>query len=144
MRVLERAELALPGIRVLQLELTTYDARQIRALVAFEDNGVAPQRVQIRWRLNPSMGMQSFHGFSPSLVQLHIVRDPLLRLEERVLDFLALLSAARHLPFLGGSNPTIELAPGQQAFDEYRIGRALVKRGWCQSIDPEKIQIVYL
>lgn len=141
MCVTERPELARDDAAVLDLDLVAYDTRRIRALVCHHRSAQPPQRVLVYWRLTPSM--VAFEGTSPSTAQLHILRDPLLRLEERVLDFLALLSAARQLSFLSGASPAIELAPGQQVFDEFRIGRALVKRGWCQSIDPERVRIEY-
>lgn len=142
MQVMNREDLAPPGVQVLELNLVTYDERKIQALVAHAKGPVV--RVQIHWRMNPTMAMTSFHGVSSELAQLHIVMDPHRRLEERVLDFLALLSAARDLSIVNGSNPAIELAPGQRVFDEYRIGRALIKKGWCKSINPEKIHIEYI
>ena len=37
-----------------------------------------------------------------------------------------------------GTVPTLDLAPGQEPEDEYRIGKALLERGWCSSIEVEK------
>jgi len=141
MSVTPRPELARKNSTVLDLDLLTYDTRRIRALVCHHSSVQPPARVLVHWRLSPSM--VNLEGSDPSTAQLHILRDPLLRLEERVLDFLALLSAARQLDFLRGASPAIDLAPGQQVFDEFRIGRALVKRGWCHSIDPERVNIEY-
>lgn len=143
LRVTERTNLAPAELKVLDLDLTSYDMRQIRAMVVYDVRAMPPSRVQIHWRLNPSLNMTAFRPAGPGAAQLHIFRDPSLRLEERVLDFLALVSVMHDLPCLAGSTPLVELAEGQALNDEYRIGRALVKRGWCEALKPERVKIEY-
>ena len=69
---------------------------------------------------------------------LYLFRDPDRRLEDRVLDFLCLICGAKGMPGVRGTVPTICLAPGQESQDEYRIGKALLDRGWCSSIEVDK------
>lgn len=140
MQVFGRSDLSKRGLEVSELVLRSHDDLHLRGVVAHFPIAGPPNRVQIRWPNCPSPDLLNLDEVGSQAAMLFILKDSDRRLEDRVLDFLCLLCAAKALPALQGRLPHIELAPGQIKPDEYRIGRTLLRRGWCQSIEIVDIQ----
>jgi hypothetical protein len=140
MLIAPRPELAaeVAGLEVVELLLRSHDDLRLKGIVARFPITGPPSRVLLRWPDAASLDRLPFEEVDPGAAHLYLFRDPDRRLEDRVLDFVCLLCAAKGLPALEGTRPTIELAEGQRAPDEYRIGRALLDRGWCEAIEVER------
>ena len=141
MLVVPRGDLGGEGLEVVELLLRSHDDVRLRGIVAHWPIAGPPRRVLLHW---PSVEPGASGGDparldlrvgNPGDAELYLFRDPVRRLEDRVLDFLCLLCGARGLPQLRGSTPAMELAPGQGTPDEYRIGKTLLERGWCASLE---------
>lgn len=126
------------GLEVVELLLRSHDGLRLRGLVGRYPIAGPPSRVLLRWPSQEELHRLSFEEVSLDAAYLYLFRDPDRRLEDRVLDFVCLLCAAKGLPALEGTCPEIELAEGQTPPDEYRIGRTLLERGWCEGIEVEK------
>jgi len=128
---------AVGGLEVVELLLRSHDDLRLRGLVARYPIAGPPTRVLLRWPSHGEVHQLDFEEVKPDTAYLYLIRDPDRRLEDRVLDIVCLMCAAKGLPALEGTRPQVELASGQIAPDEYRIGRALLDRGWCGAIEVE-------
>ena len=126
------------GLEVVELLLRSHDDLRLRGLVARFPIVGPPTRVLLRWPSQTELHQLQFEEVNLDAAYLYLFRDPDRRLEDRVLDFVCLLCAAKGLPALEGTRPKVELASGQTAPDEYRIGRALLDRGWCEGVEVER------
>ena len=137
MLIVPRPDLAaeVGGLEVIELLLRSHDDLRLRGIVARFPIAGPPSRVLLRWPPANELDRLDFAEVNLDATYLYLFRDPDRRLEDRVLDFVCLLCAARGLPALEGTRPSIALADGQPHLDEYRIGRALLDRGWCESVE---------
>jgi len=138
MLIVPRPDLGSKGLEVVELLLRSHDDLRLRGIMAHYPIAGPPRRVRLEWPRAEQLEHLSLELVTPETAHLYLIRDPDRRLEDRVLDFLCLLCAAKGLPVLEGTCPEIELATPPTAPDEYRIGRALLDRGWCESIEIER------
>ena len=140
MQVFGRPDLSRGGLEVSEMVLRSHDGLHLCGVVAHFPIAGPPNRVQVRWSNSSSADLLNLGVVGSEAATLFIFKDLGRRLEDRVLDFLCLLCATKALPAFQGHLPQIELAPKQPKPDEYRIGRTLLRRGWCQSIEIVDIQ----
>jgi hypothetical protein len=137
MMIVPRPDLGPEGLEVVELLLRSHDDVRLRGIVAYWPIAGPPHRVRLHWPLCTETSELSLGDTSVEAADLYLFRDPDRRLEDRVLDFLCLICGAKGMPGLQGIKPSIELAPSQSQQDEYRIGKSLLDRGWCSSIEVE-------
>ncbi|MBC8451249.1 MAG: hypothetical protein H8D72_00920 [Planctomycetes bacterium] len=138
MLLVPRPDLGSNGLEVIELLLRSHDDLRLRGIVAFHPIAGPPPRVRLYWPRSEAFESLDLDQVGSNTAHLYLIRDPDRRLEDRVLDFLCLLCAAKGLPALEGTCPEIELDQPEAAPDEYRIGRTLLERGWCEAIEIEK------
>lgn len=138
MMIVPRPDLGHGGLEVVELLLRSHDDVRLRGIVAFWPIAGPPRRVRLHWPLQTDASELDLDSVTVEAADLYLYRDPDRRLEDRVLDFLCLICGAKGMPGVRGTVPTICLAAGQETPDEYRIGKALLERGWCSSIEVEE------
>jgi hypothetical protein len=137
MLIVPRHDLEAPGLEVIELLLRSHDGVRLRGLVSWWPITGAPKRVLLHWPSGqgaPGSHLASSTPDRPGTADLHLYGDPDRRLEDRVLDFVCLICGARNMPETRQVRLSLQAAPGQDEPDEFRIGKALLDKGWCSSI----------
>lgn len=139
MLIVPRHDLEAPGLEVVELLLRSHDGVRLRGLVSWWPITGAPKRVLLHWpndQGTPGSHLAEASPNHPGTADLYLYGDPDRRLEDRVLDFVCLICGARNMPGAREARLSLQAAPGQDEPDEFRIGKALLDKGWCSSLEP--------
>jgi hypothetical protein len=134
MLILPRPDLEVPGQEVVELLLRSHDGVRLKGLVSWWPISGDPKLVTLHWPtdgMDPRLHLLRSAPNNLGAADLYLYPDPDRRLEDRVLDFICMISGARKMPKARRDNLRLELASGEIEPDEYRIGKALLDRGWC-------------
>jgi len=138
MLIVPRHDLEVPGLRVMDLLLRGHDGMRLRGLISWWPITGAPNRVLLHWpngQEAPGSHLGESQPENVGIAHLYLYGDPDRRLEDRVLDFVCLICGTRSMPEARQARPRLEIAPGEAEPDEYRIGRALLEKGWCSDLE---------